>query len=98
MKRMLAVLMVTTLLGSAVPVFAAEHGAAHQSMDEKCTKECEMLLRNCALEVDTLQQHIARLKTAIKDKGASTSTGDELKRLEKQLKDANEMLNALEQS
>lgn len=96
MKKVLAVLMVTSLLSTAVPVFAMEHGGSHEQMDEQCVKECEMLLKNCSQEVDSIQQRIKKLETEIKDKGASTYTRDELKKLEQKLQDANETLRVLE--
>jgi len=99
MKKTMVVLMATSLFAAAVPVFAEEvhqHGMDHKSMDEKCAKECEMLLRNCAQEVDTIQQRIQSIKTEINDKGANTYTLEELKTLNAKLKETNETLRSLQ--
>jgi TolA-binding protein len=72
------------------------HGSSHETMDEQCKKECEMLIRNCSQEVDSLQQRIKKLDTILKEKGASSHTRDELKKLEQQLQDAEETLRLLE--
>lgn len=94
MKRILAALMAVSLL-SAVPAFSMEHGTSHDKADEQCLKECEMLLKNCAQEVDSIQQRIGKLQTEIREKGANTYTLEELKTLEKKLKEANETLRIL---
>jgi len=99
MKKTLAILMATSLFAAAAPVLADDghqHGASHQTMDEQCAKECEMLLRNCVQEVDSIQQRIMKLQIEIKEKGANTYTLEELKTLNKKLKDANETLRVLE--
>lgn len=98
MKKKLAILVAVSLFAAAAPVLAAEahqHGAAHQTMDEQCARECEMLLKNCALEVDSIQDRIKKLNVAINEKGANTYTLEELKTLEKKMKEANELLKAL---
>ncbi|MBT1074211.1 hypothetical protein [Geobacter grbiciae] len=94
MKKMLAALMAVTLL-SGVPVYAMEHGASHGQTAEQCLKECEMLLKNCGQEVDSIQQRIGKLQTEIREKGADKYTLEELKTLEKKLKEANETLRIL---
>lgn len=98
MKKQLAILMTLSLFAVAAPVLAEEghpHGASHQAMDEQCTKECAMLLKNCAQEVDSLQDKIRKLQVEINEKGANTHTLDELKILNEKLKEANDLLNNL---
>jgi len=97
MKTRLVTLLAVSLFAVAAPVFAAEgqHGANHQAMDEQCAKECAMLLRNCAQEVDSIQDRIKKLQIAINEKGASTYTKEELKILNNKLKEANETLRLL---
>ena len=96
MKKTMVILMATSLFAAAVPVMAeTTHGTMHTQMDEKCAKECELLLKDCAQEVDSIQQRIQILKTEINDKGANTYTVEELKILNKQLKDANKTLRDL---
>lgn len=99
MKKTLVILMVTSLFAVAAPVLAEEghqHGASHQTQDEQCARECDMLLKNCAQEVDGIQQRIKKLQVEIKGKGANTYTLEELKTLNKKLKEANETLRVLE--
>lgn len=99
MKKKMVLLMATSLFAFAAPLLAQEthqHGAAHKTQDEQCVKECDMLLKNCAVEVDSIQQRIRKLQIEINDKGANTHTLDELKALNKRLKEANETLRVLE--
>ena len=95
MKKIL-VMIALSLFTLAVPVFAMDHGASHESMDAQCKKECEMLLKNCTRQVDSIQQRISKLQTEINEKGASTYTRDELKKLEQKLQEANETLRTLQ--
>ncbi len=99
MKRQLVILMAIALFAAATPVLAEEghqHGASHQAMDEKCTKECAMLLKNCSQEVDSLQDKISKLQVEINEKGANTYTLEELKLLNNKLKEANDLLKNLQ--
>jgi peptidoglycan hydrolase CwlO-like protein len=73
-----------------------QHGASHGKMDDQCTKECEMLLKNCAQDVSNIQDQIKTLQTEVNEKGASPHTLKELKTLSNKLKDAKETLNALQ--
>lgn len=93
MKKLMATALTLTLF-SATSALAVQHGASHKQMDEQCAKECEMLLRNCAQETDSLQQKIARLNKEIA-KGTAVYSVDELKTLEAKLKEANLILKNL---
>lgn len=93
MKKFIVTAMALSLF-SAMPALAAQHGTTHKQMDEKCVKECEMLLKNCAQETDSLQQKIARLNKEIA-KGTTVYSVDELKKLESKLKEANLILKNL---
>jgi peptidoglycan hydrolase CwlO-like protein len=95
MKKTLAILMATTLFATAVPVMAMEHGAMHAQQDVECEKECDLLLRNCAQEVDSIQQRIQKIKKAIEANGAKPENVEELKLLNRKLKEANETMRAL---
>lgn len=99
MNKRLIILMTLALFAVAAPVLAEEghtHGVSHSPMDEQCQKECEMLIRNCSQEVDSLQQRIKKLDDILNEKGATNYTRDELKKLEQQLQDAEETLRRLE--
>lgn len=97
-------LLVLTAVGSlsAMPAFA-EHtkdanavghdGMQMQNMDH--AKECDLLLNDCAQQVDSIQQRIERIKTAIKAEGAKPEHAEELRILNKKLKEANETMRAL---
>lgn len=93
MKKLMATALTLTLF-SAMPALALQHGDTHKQMDEKCVKECEMMLKNCARETDSLQQKIARLNKEIA-KGTAVYSVDELKSLETKLKEANLILKNL---
>jgi peptidoglycan hydrolase CwlO-like protein len=98
MKKSIITLLAVAMVAVSAPVFAMEHqyDASQKTMDAQCAKECDMLLRNCALEVDTIQQHIKRLQVEINEKGTTTYTLEELKTLNKKLKEANETLRVLQ--
>ncbi|MBI5655457.1 MAG: hypothetical protein HZC44_00965 [Geobacter sp.] len=95
MKKTLVILMATALFAAAVPAMAMEHGAQHSQQDVECAKECDLLLRNCAQEVDSIQQRIQRIKKAIETNGAKPENLEELRILNKKLKEANETLRSL---
>lgn len=102
MKRKLIILLAVSLFAVAAPVMAEEmegmehHGASHQAMDENCAKECDMLLRNCAQEVSTIQQKITKLQAAIKAEGADQTKLAEVKVLKTKLAETLELLKTLE--
>ena len=99
MKRKLTILLAISLFAIAAPVLAEEvpqHGSSHQAMDDQCAKECAMLLKNCAQEVDSIQDRIRKLQVEINEKGANTYTRDELRILTSKLKETNENFRALQ--
>lgn len=99
MKRKLVMLLAMSLFAVAAPALAAEghqHGAAAQTMDEQCAKECEMLLKNCGQEVDSIQARIAKIQAAIKKEGADAKSVQDLKFLNAKLQEANQILTDLE--
>ena len=89
MKKTMIILMAASLFAASVPAMAMDHGAMNNStqMDEQCQKECDMLIKNCAQEVDSIQQRIQKLQTALQSKG-NTYTRDQLKKLQQNLEDA----------
>ncbi|QEM69284.1 hypothetical protein FO488_14715 [Geobacter sp. FeAm09] len=72
------------------------HETMHNHHDDQCAKECDMLLKECAREADTIQQRIQRLRTEIREKGATTANRDELQLLNRKLKETNELMRALQ--
>jgi len=96
MKKMIVFLMAATLFTAAVPAFAAEHGGSHDPADVQCAKECEMLLKNCSQEVDSIQQRIKKLKAAIKKDGADQQKLEDLKTLKQKLAETDALLKSLE--
>lgn len=85
MKKSILMLIVASLF-AATPVLAAEQG--HKDMD---AKEC---IQHCALQSEAIGQKIERLQGEIK-KGKATYNAEELRKLEAKLKDANDMLDAM---
>lgn len=98
MRNTFITLLAVAMIVVSVPAFALEHqhDASQETMDEQCARECEILLRDCTREVDTIQQHIKKLQVAINEKGATTYTLNELKLLNQKLKEANETRRVLE--
>lgn len=86
MKKTVLVILAASLFALAAPVLAEEmhqHGAPHQTQDEQCARECDLLLKDCAQEVDSIHDRIQKLQSAIKEKGADTYTQEELKLLKR---------------
>jgi peptidoglycan hydrolase CwlO-like protein len=99
MKKSIVILLAAAMVAASVPAFAvdSQHGDSHKkTMDEQCARECDLLLRDCGQEVDSIQQRIKKLQVLINEKGATTYTLEELKILNKKLKEANETLRILE--
>jgi len=105
MKKVL-VMLVAVGLFSAMPALAEhkkgdtaapvqETSANHTHPDEDCAKECDMLLKECAKEVDSIQQRVKKIKAAIKKDGAKPENREELKTLSQKLKEANETIRSL---
>lgn len=94
MKSKLVTLFAVALFAVAAPVLAEDgrHVAGH---DEQCARDCSMLLKNCAQQVDTIQDRIKKLQKLVDEKGSTTYTRDELKALNKKLAEANETLRVL---
>lgn len=100
MKKSIIALMAATMFAAAVPAFATEHatehGMNHDMSNADCAKECDMLLKNCAQDVDTIQQKIQKLKSAIKQEGADQAKLGEIRILKQKLDEAKATLKALE--
>ena len=94
MRRKLAMLLAVSLFAVAAPAFAEDvrHGQSH---DENCARECDLLLKDCGLEVDSIQDRIRKLQVLINEKGATAYTQEELKLLKRKLAEANETLRVL---
>ena len=98
MKRLattFALLVAATIL-SALPVLAAEAGMGYDSDRQIQKDECLLVSQNCRNSVDTIQQRIERLNREIK-KGSSVYSPAELRQLEFQLRESNDMLIQLTQ-
>ncbi len=97
------VLLIAVGIFSALPAFAEhkkdvipDRSAVQQvqkNMD--CAKECDLLLNDCGQQLDSIQQHIQRIKSAIQKDGAKPENAEELKILNNKLKEANETLKSL---
>lgn len=106
MKKLTVVL--AAVLALSVPVLSQAHEhddhasmdmtheTMHNHQDDQCAKECDMLLKECAREVDTIQQRIQRIQTEIRDKGATVYNREELQILNKKLKETNELVRSLQ--
>lgn len=105
MKKVLVMLVAVGLFG-AMPVLAEhkkdvppptgqETSATHNHQDPDCAKECDMLLRDCAKEVDSIQQRVQKIKAAIAANGAKPENAEELRILNKKLKEVNETIRSL---
>jgi peptidoglycan hydrolase CwlO-like protein len=87
MKKIAISLIAGLLLTTAIPAMA------EMTKEEK--DQCLLASKNCANEVDSLQQRIRKLNKEIK-KGTKVYSAEELKKLELKLKEADEILKNLE--
>lgn len=94
MKKKLAMLLAVSMFAVAAPALAAD-GHSAQRHDDQCAKDCELLLKNCGNEVDSIQDRIKKLQVMINEKGANSYTKEELKLLKRKLQEANETLRVL---
>jgi TolA-binding protein len=85
-----------TLMLSAGPAFAAgsSQGQPGESQETSRKDECLLILKNCEMQADSLQQTIQRLNDEIA-KGTHVYNVEELKKLQKMLNDANQTLDLL---
>jgi len=96
MKKAMVILMAVSLFAGAMPVYAMDHSGSMDPTDVECARNCDLLLKDCSKEVDTIQQRIKKIQTAINKDGADQAKVEEVKRLKVMLDDANEMLRNLE--
>lgn len=93
LARKFAVL-TTVVLMSAIPVVAAETGMGMNAGESNQKDECLLVAQMCKNSVDSLQQRIDRLNREI-GKGTSVYSGEELRKLEFQLRDAIDTMDVL---
>jgi hypothetical protein len=96
MKKSMLALMATMMFAAAVPVYAMDHsGSPHDPENIQCQKECDLLLKDCAKEAETIQQQIKKLRAAIKKDGADQAKLDEIKGLKQKLEETKATLKVL---
>jgi peptidoglycan hydrolase CwlO-like protein len=97
MRKTIITLLAVAMVAATTPAFAAEPvvEGSGKALTEQQAKECDMLLKSCAIEIDSIQERINKLKIAISEKGADAYTVEELKILDKKLKEANETMRVL---
>jgi len=80
----------------AVPVLADEGSIDRRfEQGQQVEKnECLLVAKNCGDQVDTIQQRIDRIKGEI-SRGSDVYTNDELRRLNRELDEANKTLEGL---
>lgn len=106
MKKNMLVLLVISMFVAASPVFAGhDHGGSQDSKghessqdpkDGQSAKASEILLKSCSQQVDSIQRHIDKLQARMSEKRTVSSINDELEMLEHKLKEANEIVRALQ--
>jgi len=88
-------LLAAILALSAVPVLAADTGMdkVFDQGQQVEKNECLLVAINCGNEVDSIQQRIERIKGEI-SRGTDVYTSDELRRLNRQLEEAEKLMEA----
>ncbi len=87
MKKIALALIAGLIMASTIPAMA------EMTKEEK--DQCLLASKNCANQVDSLQQRIKKLNNEMK-KGKNVYSAEELKKLEQKLKEADDILKALE--
>lgn len=85
MKKSVLALVIAGVF-AAMPVAAAEQKQADMNLKEA--------LQRCALQSETIDQKIDRLKSEI-DQGKKTYSAEELRKLEEKLNEANYLLDSI---
>jgi hypothetical protein len=90
-----------TLLAAALMIVAVPVLADEGSMDSRIEpgqqvekNECLLVAKNCGDQVDTIHERIDRIKGEI-SRGSDVYTNDELRRLNRELEEANKTLEGL---
>ena len=96
MKIVMRVLMAAVILTASMPGFALANGDLPGLADDRCAKECDLLLKNCASDVDSIQQRINKINAAMNKDGADQEKLENLKALKRKLDEAKAMLQSLE--
>ncbi|BDV41310.1 hypothetical protein GURASL_02330 [Geotalea uraniireducens] len=87
MKKVAVMVMAAFMMSATMPLFAAE-----MTKEEK--NQCLLASKNCANDVDSLQQKIKKLHTEIK-KGKKVYSASDLKKLQEKLDEANKLLDQI---
>lgn len=87
MKKIAISLIAGLMIATTIPVMA--------EMTKQEKDECLLASKNCANQVDSLQQRIKKLNREI-SKGKKVYTAEELKQLEQKLKEVDAVLKNLE--
>ena len=89
-------LLAAALMIVAVPVLADEGSIDRRfEQGQQVEKnECLLVAKNCGDQVDTIQERIDRIKGEI-SRGSDVYTNDELRRLNRELDEANKTLEGL---
>lgn len=90
-----------TLLAATLMIFAVPAHADEGTLDRTLEQgqqveknECLLVSKNCINEVDTIQQRIDRIQKEI-SRGSDVYTNDELRKLDRELEEANKTLEGL---
>lgn len=88
-------LLAAILALSAVPVLAADTGMdkVFDQGQQIEKNECLLVAVNCGDQVDSIQQRIERIKGEI-SRGTDVYTSDELRRLNRELEEAEKLMEA----
>ena len=86
MKRIAVIMLAGLFFAGSVPAFA------EMTKEEK--DQCLLAAKGCAGEVDSIQKQVKKIQAEIK-KGTSVYTAEELKTLEKKLKEVNDFIKSM---
>jgi septal ring factor EnvC (AmiA/AmiB activator) len=88
MRKIAVALIAAFMMATTMPAIAAE-------MTKEQKDQCLLYSKSCVTEVDTIQKKIKKLNAEVK-KGTKVYTPEELKKLNDKLKEAEDMLDAMQ--
>lgn len=103
MKKQIMFFIALSMLAVGSPVLAHDHGsmpmgqgAPQAPVDDQNAKESELIINKCEQYIGHLHQRIQTLQMEIKEKHMTTSVRDEFKKLEHNLKEADDIARSLQ--
>lgn len=88
MKKSALIIMTALLVSGAIPALAQDQSKQDQVI-------CNLAAKNCLGEAEAIKKRVQKLRTEMQ-KGTKTYSAEDVQKLEKKLKEAQELLDKIE--